>query len=66
MHGGARKGAGRKPLCPTEDKAITCSIRICTKLHERLKTWCKAHGTEKSAVINALVTEFLNRQETKR
>lgn len=60
MHGGTRKGAGRKPLCPTEDgKAITCSIRICTKLHERLKAWCKAHGTEKSAVINALVAEFL-------
>ena len=65
MHGGARKGAGRKPICPQGERVDACSFRICAGLHERLKAWCKAHGTEKSAVINALVTAFLNRQETK-
>lgn len=63
MRGGTRKGAGRKPLCPEGDKAMTCSIRICAGLHERLKAWCKANGKEKSATINELVRAFLERKE---
>lgn len=59
-HGGKRNGSGRKPLCPG-DKVDNCSFRICPKLHERLKAWCKENKTDKSAVINALVAEFLGK-----
>ncbi|WP_443825658.1 hypothetical protein [Desulfovibrio sp.] len=38
-----------------------CSFRICPKLHEQLKAWCKENKTDKSAVINALVAEFLGK-----
>lgn len=64
MRGGARKGAGRKPLCPDgEGRMIKCSFAICAGLHGRFAAWCKAHKASKSAIIQALVAEFLDGKE---
>ena len=50
--GGARKGAGRKPL-PPDQHAVAITMRVRPIAAANFRAWCKARGLSQSKAFSA-------------
>ncbi len=56
QHGGAREGAGRKPL-PAADRADSVQVWLPAALVERIDAAAAERGTSRSALIREMLAE---------